>query len=183
MEIQVFSNAELGEVRTTVINGEPYFVGKDVAEILGYERPTKAVSDHVDSEDIDGVPIQDSIGRMQNTPIINESGLYSLILSSKMPNAKMFTAWMFADYVEPPKPEVDWDNVPVDTLVRVRNRAEDKWVLRYFKEIGDEHLNGRYFTWPGGTTSKTAEGSCIGWQYCELVEEELMEDEDGNSSI
>lgn len=85
--------------------------------------------------------------------------------------------WLDEEY------EVDWSKVPVDTLVRVRNRAEDKWVLRYFKEIGDEHLNGRYFTWPGGTTSKTAEGSCIGWQYCELVEEELVEDEDGNSSI
>lgn len=91
--------------------------------------------------------------------------------------------WLDEEYEEPPKPEVDWCHVPVDTLVRVRNRAEDKWVLRYFKEIGDEHLNGRYFTWPGGTTSKTAEGSCIGWQYCELVEEELVEDEDGNSSI
>lgn len=95
----------------------------------------------------------------------------------------MFSFWLDEEYEEPPKPEVDWGNVPVDTLVRVRNRAEDKWVLRYFKEIGDEHLNGRYFTWPGGTTSKTAEGSCIGWQYCELVEEELVEDEDGNSSI
>lgn len=94
--------------------------------------------------------------------------------------AIMLDLWLDEEYIEP---EVDWENVPVDTLVRVRNRAEDKWVLRYFKEIGDEHLNGRYFTWPGGTTSKTAEGSCIGWQYCELVEEELVEDEDGNSSI
>ena len=74
--------------------------------------------------------------------------------------------------------EVDWYNVPVDTLVRVRNRAEDKWVLRYFKEIGDEHLNCRYFTWLGGTTSKTAEGCFMCWKYCELVE-----DEDENSSI
>ena len=82
-ELQVFKNAEFGSIRTLLINGEPYFVGKDVAEILGYERPTKAVSDHVDPEDIDAVPIQDSIGRVQNTPIINESGLYSLILSSK----------------------------------------------------------------------------------------------------
>lgn len=72
------------------INNEPYFVGKDVAEILGYERPTKAISDHVDTEDRDAVPIQDSIGRMQNTPVINESGLYSLILSSKLPKAKEF---------------------------------------------------------------------------------------------
>lgn len=93
-EIQVFSNAELGKVRTIVINGEVMFVGKDVAEILGYERPTKAVSDHAEPEDIDAVPIQDSIGRMQNTPIINESGLYSLILSSKKPNAKKFKRWI-----------------------------------------------------------------------------------------
>jgi hypothetical protein len=96
-ELQVFKNAEFGSIRTLLINGEPYFVGKDVAEILGYERPTKAVSDHVDPEDIDGVPIQDSIGRMQNTPIINESGLYSLILSSKMPNARKFKRWVTAE--------------------------------------------------------------------------------------
>ena len=86
----------------------------------------------------------------------------------------IFAFWLDEEYEEP---KVDWSKVPVDTLVRVRNRAEDKWVLRYFYEIGDEHLNGRYFTWPGGTTSKTAEGSCIGWQYCELAEEE---DDDSN---
>ncbi|MCI5943818.1 MAG: Bro-N domain-containing protein [Eubacterium sp.] len=67
-----------------MINDELYFVGKDVATILGYERATKAIADHVDEEDIDEVPIQNSIGRMQNTPVINESGLYSLILSSKL---------------------------------------------------------------------------------------------------
>lgn len=80
--------------------------------------------------------------------------------------------WLDEEY------EVDWNKVPVDTLVRVRNRAEDKWVLRYFKEIGDEHLNCRYFTWLGGTTSKTAEWCFMCWKYCELVEVE-----DGNSSI
>ena len=78
-------------------DGEPYFVGKDVATILGYERSTKAIRDHVDEEDVDEIPIQDSIGRMQNTPIINESGLYSLILSSKMPNAKKFKRWVTAE--------------------------------------------------------------------------------------
>lgn len=90
----------------------------------------------------------------------------------------LFALWLDEEYKEPPKPKVDWYNVPVDTLVRVRNRAEDKWVLRYFKEIGDEHLNCRYFTWLGGTTSKTAEGCFMCWKYCELVEVE-----DGNSSI
>ena len=96
-EIQIFNNAEFGSVRTLEVNGEPYFVGKDVAEILGYERPTKAISDRVDEEDKDEVPIQDSIGRMQNTPVINESGLYSLILSSKLPTAKKFKHWVTSE--------------------------------------------------------------------------------------
>lgn len=92
--IKIFEKEEFGEVRTLLIDGEPWFIGKDVAKILGYERPTKAVNDHVDFEDKDEVPIQDSIGRMQNTPIINESGLYSLILSSKLPAAKEFKHWV-----------------------------------------------------------------------------------------
>ena len=96
-ELQIFSNAEFGEVRTLVLNNEPWFVGKDVARILKYERPTKAIADHVDVEDRDEVPIQDSIGRMQNTPIINESGLYSLILSSKLPSAKKFKRWVTSE--------------------------------------------------------------------------------------
>lgn len=96
-ELKIFKNSEFGEIRTVEIGGEPWFVGKDVAEVLGYERPTKAVSDHVDGEDRDEVPIQDSIGRMQNTPIINESGLYSLILSSKLPNAKAFKRWVTSE--------------------------------------------------------------------------------------
>ena len=66
--MQVFKNEEFGEVRTLFIKNEPWFVGKDIAEILGYERPTKAVQDRVDVEDKDEVPIQDSIGRMQKTP-------------------------------------------------------------------------------------------------------------------
>ena len=81
--IEIFKNEEFGEIRTLIINDDPWFVGKDVADALGYERSTKAIRDHVDAEDIDEVPIQDSIGRMQNTPLINESGLYSLILSSQ----------------------------------------------------------------------------------------------------
>ena len=89
-----FVNEEFGSVRTVCINGEPWLVGKDVATILGYERPTKAIQDHVDEEDKDGVPIQDSIGRMQKTPVINESGFYSLVLSSKMPRAKEFKHWV-----------------------------------------------------------------------------------------
>lgn len=93
-DIQIFKNKEFGEIRTVELKEEVYFIGKDVAKSLGYERPTKAILDHVDLEDIDEVPVQDSIGRMQNTPIINESGIYSLILSSKLPNAKKFKRWV-----------------------------------------------------------------------------------------
>lgn len=96
-EIRIFKSEEFGEIRTVEIGGEPWFVGKDVAETLGYERPTKAVSDHVDDEDRDEVPIQDPIRRMQNTAIINESGLYSLILSSKLPSAKAFKRWVTSE--------------------------------------------------------------------------------------
>jgi len=96
-KIQVFKNTEFGEIRAIEINGQPWFIGKDVASILGYERATKAIQDRVDIEDKDVVPIQDSIGRKQNTPIINESGMYSLILSSKLPKAKAFKRWVTSE--------------------------------------------------------------------------------------
>ncbi|MGF3113608.1 BRO family protein [Facklamia sp. P9177] len=89
-----FNNQEFGELTVIEKDGEFFFFGKEVAEMLGYARGTKAVQDHVDIEDRDEIPIQDSIGRMQKTPIINESGLYSLILSSKLPQAKKFKNWV-----------------------------------------------------------------------------------------
>lgn len=93
MELQVYKNAEFGSVRTTTIAGQPYFVGKDVADILGYSNTRKALIDHVDKED-KGVTKCDTLGGKQDLIIINESGLYSLILSSKMPNAKKFKRWV-----------------------------------------------------------------------------------------
>ena len=86
--------------------------------------------------------------------------------------AKMFTAWMFADYKEPPKPKVDWDNVPVDTLVRVRNRKENEWVMRYFKGIDEKRPSYKFQVWTDGKTSKTVGGfGTKTWRYCELVED------------
>ncbi len=99
-KLQVFKNEEFGEIRTLEIDGEPYFVGKDVAEVLGYSNPRKALIDHVDEEDKmqnDGVTIRDSIGRIQKPVVINESGLYSLILSSKLPTAKKFKRWVTSE--------------------------------------------------------------------------------------
>lgn len=96
-QLQIFENPEFGAVRTVELNGEPWLVGKDVAQALGYERATKAIQDHVDTEDKGVVPIQDSIGRMQKTPVINESGLYSLVLSSKLPTARKFRHWVTSE--------------------------------------------------------------------------------------
>ena len=96
--LQIFNNEEFGQVRTVTINNEPWFVGKDVAEALGYSNARKALSDHVDGEDkTDGVTIRDSIGRNQNPICINESGLYALIFGSKLPNAKKFKRWVTSE--------------------------------------------------------------------------------------
>ena len=95
-EIKIFDNPEFGKVRTMEINGEPYFVGKDVAEILGYSNPRDALSKHVDDEDKATVAIHDG-SQNRNLTTINESGLYSLILSSKLPNAKKFKHWVTSE--------------------------------------------------------------------------------------
>ena len=105
-EVTVFKNLvhpEFGELRTVEIDGEPWFVGKDVATALGYADATKAVRDHVEKEDkIMGVQngspsIRDNFGRIQYPTWINESGLYSLILSSKLPSAKEFKHWVTSE--------------------------------------------------------------------------------------
>ena len=92
-ELKIFKNEEFGEVRIVEIGGEPWFVGKDVAEVLGYSNPRDALSKHVDSED-KGVAKCDTLGGSQELTVINESGLYSLILSSKLPTAKAFKRWV-----------------------------------------------------------------------------------------
>lgn len=96
----VFKNLvhpEFGELRTVEIDGEPWFVGKDVAEALGYNEPHKAIQRHVDKDDGMKRPVTDSTGRKQETWLINESGLYSLILSSKLPSAKEFKHWVTSE--------------------------------------------------------------------------------------
>ena len=92
-ELQVFSNPEFGQVRSTLIDEEPWFVGRDVAAALGYSDTAQAVRKHVDEEDR-GVVEMTTPGGHQNTTVINESGLYSLILTSKLPSAKQFKRWV-----------------------------------------------------------------------------------------
>lgn len=97
-ELQIFNSPEFGEVRTLERDGEPWFVGKDVAAALGYKNPQEAVRTHVDDED-KGVSEVLTPGGKQKIPIINESGLYSLVLSSKLPAAKQFKRWITAEVI------------------------------------------------------------------------------------
>lgn len=99
-ELQVFKNQEFGSVRTLVINSEPWFVGKDVAEALGYKNTKDALAKHVDSEDKEILKSQNAT--LENIPnrgvtVVNESGLYSLVLSSKLPSAKKFKRWVTSE--------------------------------------------------------------------------------------
>lgn len=96
--VKVFENEEFGRVRAVLIDGEPWFVGKDVAMTLGYTNYRDALVRHIDLEDkIDGVVIHDSIGRPQKPILINESGVYSLIFGSNLPNAKFFKRWVTSE--------------------------------------------------------------------------------------
>ena len=96
-EITIFNNPEFGDVRTIMIDGEPWFVGKDVANALGYARERDAIANHVDKDDAVKHGVADSIGREQKTTIINESGLYSLIFGSKLESAKKFKKWVTSE--------------------------------------------------------------------------------------
>lgn len=96
-ELQEFVNEKFGVIRTVIINDEPYFVGKDVATALGYAKTQNAIAKHVDEDDSLKWGIIDSVGRNQETTVINESGLYSLIFGSKLDSAKDFKKWVTSD--------------------------------------------------------------------------------------
>lgn len=94
--LNIFSNKEFGDIRIVMIDGEPWFVWKDVATALGYSNPRKAIADHVDSED-KGVTKCDTLGEIQELTIINESGVYALIFGCKLESAKRFKHWVTSD--------------------------------------------------------------------------------------
>jgi prophage antirepressor-like protein len=95
-ELMIFNNPEFGEIRTVEVNGEPWLVGKDVARALGYKDATKAARERVDAEDR-GVAKMDTPSGQQEMTIINESGVYSLVLGSKLPSAKKFKRWVTSE--------------------------------------------------------------------------------------
>ena len=112
-ELQIFQNKEFGEVRSLVINNEPWFVGKDVAEAVGYKNSKNAVPTHVDEEDKLSTQIEYT-GQKRNVTVINESGLYSLILSSKLPNAKKFKRWVTSEVLPTLRKTGSYTKVPTD---------------------------------------------------------------------
>lgn len=97
-ELMIFDNPEFGEIRTVEVNGEPWLVGKDVAQALGYSNTKDAVSRHVDTEDKRGSRFPTPSGQQEMT-IINESGLYALVLGSKLPTAKKFKRWVTSEVI------------------------------------------------------------------------------------
>ncbi len=151
MEIQIFKNDRFGEVRTMVINDEPWFVGKDVASVLGYERADNAIRSHVEEEDKLMHQISASGQRRQMT-IINESGLYALILSSKLPQAKDFKRWVTSEVLPqirmtggyiPVGKDDDEDAIQrkaIDIMNRTIEQMKQKEILRLADNIIGEGI-------------------------------------------
>lgn len=96
-ELKVFENPDFGKIRTVIIDGEPWFVGRDVASSLGYSKPQNAIRDNVDEDDTRIEGVMDSMSREQQTLIINESGMYSLIMGSRLPSSKRFKHWVTSE--------------------------------------------------------------------------------------
>lgn len=96
-EVKLFENEEFGLVRTVTIDGEPWFVGRDIATSLGYAKPQNAIRDNVDEDDARMEGVIDSLGREQQTLVVNESGMYSLILRSQLASAKKFKHWVTSE--------------------------------------------------------------------------------------
>ena len=136
-ELQIFKNEEFGEIRTIEVNNQPWFVGKDVADALGYSNTRDALAKHVDSEDKADVAIHD--GRQNRyMSVINESGLYSLVLSSKLPTAKKFKRWVTSEvlpsirknggYLTPEKVEEVLSNP--DTIIKLATDLKEERAKR-----------------------------------------------------
>lgn len=167
--IQVFNNPEFGEVRTVTIDNEPWFVGKDVADSIGYQNGSRDVNRHVDEEDRQKIMVFDG-NQDKETIIINESGLYSLILSSKLPSAKRFKRWVTSEVlpsirktgtysVEQPKANSLKDVLAYAELVREAMKdqnADSEAIAKAMMEAGEQYgvKFPKHFVQPKETTMK-----------------------------
>ena len=122
-ELQTFSNSEFGAIRTLNIDNAPWFVGRDVAIALGYNRSDNALRRHVEDEDKLTHRISAS-GQNRNMVIINESGLYSLILSSKLPNAKKFKRWVTSEVLPAIRKTGSYSIEPVELTERITTKDD-----------------------------------------------------------
>ncbi|WP_436802025.1 phage antirepressor [Streptococcus dysgalactiae] len=129
-ELQVFQNAEIGSVRTVSIEGVPYFVGKDVADILEYQNGSRDINRHVDPEDARKEMVFDG-NQQKETILINESGLYSLILSSKQPNAKKFKRWVTSEVL----PSIRQHGVYASNDFLEKSIQDPEWAISVLKQL------------------------------------------------
>ena len=145
-ELQIFNNSDFGNIRVVENSGEPWFVGKDIATILGYAKPENAIANHVDGEDKTSTLIQGSGSNYKSKAIlINESGLYSLILSSKLPQAKAFKRWVTSEVLPAIRkhgnytaPEQENKSKAIDLEIRLNNsRARMASEYRRIAEMTD----------------------------------------------
>jgi hypothetical protein len=126
-ELMIFNNPEFGTIRAIEVNGEPWLVGKDVAEALGYSNPRDALDRHVDDEDKATVGIHDG-SQSRNMTIINESGLYSLVLSSKLPGAKKFKRWVTSEVLPSVRRAGSYSFPVVPPIVKQRCLTTDDYL-------------------------------------------------------
>lgn len=139
--LTVFENPAFGQVRTLTIGSEPWFVGKDVATVLGYKNPQEAIRAHVDDDD-KGVSEILTPGGKQNITIINESGLYSLILSSKLPNAKEFKHWVTSEVL--PSIRKHGAYMTPETIEQVLSNPDT--IIRLATQLKEEQNRNRQLT-------------------------------------
>ncbi|AMG50591.1 phage repressor protein/antirepressor Ant [Enterococcus gallinarum] len=165
-QTQIF-NFEQNKVRTVLVNDVPYFVGKDIAEVLGYSKPRNAISIHVDVEDKQDAPIQGALGGKQSMTIINESGLYSLIFKSKLPNAKKFKRWVTSEVLPSIRQTGTYTNIPQTFSEALRLAADtEEERARMEKQI---KLDAPYTMF--GKAVSNSDGAISIGEFCKIVYE------------
>ena len=140
-KLMLFSNEEFGEIRTMLIDGEPWFVGNDIAAILGYSRPVDAIRKRVDEED-KGVAKLATPGGQQNYNVINESGMYSLVLSSKLPSAKKFKHWVTSEVL----PSIRKHGAYMTAETLYKTMSEPRELAKLLTALADEKDKNKKLT-------------------------------------
>ncbi|GAP02011.1 prophage antirepressor, partial [Fructobacillus fructosus] len=128
-EVKAF-NFESNEVRTVLIDNEPWFVGKDVAETLGYSKSRNAINKHVDEDDALKQGVTDNLGRTQETTLINESGVYALIFGSKLDSAKRFKKWVTSEVLPSIRKTGSYSVQPMDDFDKIALIAQGTTKLK-----------------------------------------------------